>query len=113
MFLTSFIFDKKEYDEDFYKLDKKIEDFSKDIAGFIGMESFTDVQSGRLINNYYWDNREGLELLMNNVEHLRAKEQSGKWIAGFQVVIAKIEGAHNVNLDHPLSEHPMRYRGEK
>ena len=69
MFLTSFIFDKKQYDDDFYKLDKKIEDFSKSIAGFIGMESFTDAQSGRLINNYYWDNREGLELLMSNVEH--------------------------------------------
>ncbi len=24
MFLTSFIFDKKQYDEDFYKLDKKL-----------------------------------------------------------------------------------------
>lgn len=113
MFLTSFIFDKKQYDDDFYKLDKKIEDFSKSIAGFIGMESFTDAQTGRLINNYYWDNREGLELLMSNVEHLRAKEQSSKWISGFQVVIAKIEGAHNVNLDHPLSQHPMPYREAK
>jgi len=113
MFLTSFIFDKKQYDEEFYMLDKKIEDFSNNIAGFIGMESFTDTNSGRLINNYYWENREGLELLMGNVEHLRAKEQSSKWISGFQVVIAKIEGAHNVNLSHPLSGHPMPYRGEQ
>lgn len=112
-FLTSFIFDKKEYDDEFYALDAKIEAFTKATPGFIGMESYTDPQSSRVINNYYWSSRSAMESLMKNVEHLKAKELSGKWIAGYQVIIAKIEGAHNDNMSHPLSEIKMRYQGEQ
>jgi hypothetical protein len=111
-FITSFIFDKKEYDDEFYALDGRIDEFTKNTPEFIGMESYTDTQSGRVINNYYWSSRSAMEALMNNVEHLKAKSLSDKWISGFQVVIAKIEGAHNRNMSHPLSALQICYKGE-
>lgn len=53
LFLTSFIFEKKEYDDDFYQLDGEIERYTQSLEGFIGMESYHDAASGRIINNYY------------------------------------------------------------
>ncbi|EEG1337796.1 hypothetical protein GWR11_16845, partial [Salmonella enterica] len=79
LFLTSFIFEKKEYDEEFYQLDSWIERYTQSIDGYIGMESYTDAASGRIVNNYYWQTRESMELLINNLQHQQAKSQSHKW----------------------------------
>jgi hypothetical protein len=111
LFLSSFILDKGEYDDDFYRLDGWIENFTKTLTDFIGMESYTDTASGRIINNYYWRSREAMETLMTNVEHQKAKQQNGRWLEGYQVVIAQIEGAHNHHLSHPLANYPLRYSG--
>jgi len=113
LFLSSFIFEKKEYDNDFYVLDQEIEAYATKITGFIGMESYTDAASGRIINNYYWQNRAAMESLITHFAHARAKSESDRWIAGYQTVIAEIEGSHNMNLSHPLANYPLSYhRGE-
>ncbi|MCD3069010.1 hypothetical protein GFJ91_19325 [Salmonella enterica subsp. enterica serovar Enteritidis] len=39
LFLTSFIFEKKEYDEEFYQLDGWIERYTQTIDGYIGMDT--------------------------------------------------------------------------
>lgn len=74
------------------------------------MESYTDAASGRMVNNYYWQTRESMELLINNLQHQQAKSQSHKWLSGYQTIIAEIQGCHNVNLPHPLASFsvPMR-----
>lgn len=46
MLLTSFIFEKNKYDDEFYILDKKIEHYAVLLPGFAGMESYTDKNSG-------------------------------------------------------------------
>lgn len=89
LFLTSFIFEKKEYDEEFYQLDGWIERYTQSIDGYIGMESYTDAASGRIVNNYYWQTRESMELLINNLQHQQAKSQSHKWLSGYQTIIAE------------------------
>lgn len=109
LFLTSFIFEKKEYDEEFYQLDGWIERYTQTIDGYIGMESYTDAASGRMVNNYYWQTRESMELLINNLQHQQAKSQSHKWLSGYQTIIAEIQGCHNVNLPHPLASFSVPY----
>lgn len=109
LFLSSFIFEKSQYDDAFFRPDALIESFTKNLPGFIGMESVADTMSGRTINNYYWRNREDMEKLMTNITHQQAKQQSQKWINGYQVIIAEIQGAHNNNLPHPLAELAVRY----
>jgi hypothetical protein len=113
LFLSSFIFEKKEYDDAFYYLDKKIADYTTNISGFIGMESYTDAINGRIINNYYWQTREAMETMMKHIAHVRAKSMSAQWIAGYQTVIAEIKGLHNMNLSHPLENYPLPYRNVK
>lgn len=110
MYLSSFIFEKREYDDEFYALDGEIEKLARAQPGFIGMESFTDAATGRLLNNYYWQDQASMDALIFGAAHLHAKRESGKWIAGYQTVIARIEGAHNINLpDHPLADLPVPY----
>ena len=87
LFLTSFIFEKKEYDDDFYQLDGEIERYTQSLEGFIGMESYHDAASGRIINNYYWRDRQSMEMMMNHLQH-------------------------NMNLPHPLAEYPLRYQSK-
>lgn len=110
LFLSSFIFENKEYDQEFYQLDALIESYTLTLPGFIGMESVTDSVSGKTINNYYWRNREDMEKLMSEISHKKAKNQSQKWIKGYQVIVAEIQGAHNANLEHPLAEFTLPYR---
>ncbi|EIV3800194.1 hypothetical protein RFH11_000601 [Klebsiella aerogenes] len=110
LFLTSFIFEKKEYDDDFYQLDGEIERYTQSLEGFIGMESYHDAASDRIINNYYWRDRQSMEMMMNHLQHQQAKAQGQRWIAGYQTIVAEIEGSHNMNLPHPLAEYPLRYQ---
>ncbi|WP_213704263.1 antibiotic biosynthesis monooxygenase family protein, partial [Klebsiella aerogenes] len=88
LFLTSFIFEKKEYDDDFYQLDGEIERYTQSLEGFIGMESYHDAASGRIINNYYWRDRQSMEMMMNHLQHQQAKAQGQRWIAGYQTIVA-------------------------
>lgn len=39
LFLTSFIFEKKEYDEEFYQLDGWIERYTQSIDGYLGWKA--------------------------------------------------------------------------
>ncbi|EEC7408106.1 hypothetical protein D4L89_RS22825 [Escherichia coli] len=105
LFLTSFIFKKKEYDEEFYQLDALIEKHTQSIDGYIGMETYTDAASDKIINTYYWKNREAMDLMINNFQHRQAKEKSHKWLSGYQTIIAEIKGCHNVNIQHPLASY--------
>lgn len=107
LFLTSFIFEKKEYDEEFYQLDGWIERYTQTIDGYIGMESYTDAASGRMVNNYYWQTRESMELLINNLQHQQAKSQSHKWLSGYQTIIAEIQGA--ITLTCPIRWHHFQF----
>lgn len=113
LFLSSFIFEKKVYDDEFYALDREIEVYSNTIPGFIGMENYTDITSGRIINNYYWRSRAAMESLMTHVAHAQTKLHSSQWITGYQTIIAEIESSHNMNLSHPLDSHPQPYCGGK
>lgn len=107
LFLTSFIFEKKEYDEEFYQLDGWIERYTQSIDGYIGMESYTDAASGRMVNNYYWQTRESMELLINNLQHSRPNH---KVISGFPVtrrLLQKFRGA--ITLTCPIRWHHFQF----
>jgi len=47
---------------------------------------------------------------MTEISHKKVKGQSQKWIKGYQVIVAEIQGAHNARLEHPLAAFPLPYR---
>lgn len=90
MYSSTFIFAKKEYDEDFYRLDEAIAQAAKDIPGYLGEETWENPGTGLISNVYYWDSLEALQALIQHPTHLEAKGRQENWLAGYQVVISQV-----------------------
>jgi heme-degrading monooxygenase HmoA len=90
MYSATFIFSKREYDEEFHRLDQAIAQAARAIPGFLGEESWENPASGTVSNVYYWETLEALEKLMRNPHHMQAKTLQGRWLDGYQVVIAQV-----------------------
>ena len=104
MYSATFIFDKKQYDEEFYKLDEAIAEIAKKSVGYLGEEAWVNPETGRISNVYYWETMEGLQALMSSPKHLEAKAAQAKWLAGYQVVISQVIRAYGDGaFPHPAS----------
>lgn len=90
MYSSTFIFLKKQFDEEFYVLDKAIADAAKSISGYLGEETWENPESGFVSNVYYWESMEALRELMQHPLHLQAKAAQEKWLDGYQVVISQV-----------------------
>ncbi len=90
MYSSTFIFAKKEYDEDFYRLDEAIAQAAKDIPGYLGEESWENPSTGLISNVYYWDSLEALQALIQHPTHLEAKARQANWLDGYRVVISQV-----------------------
>ncbi|MGE8321297.1 MAG: antibiotic biosynthesis monooxygenase family protein [Comamonas sp.] len=88
MYSSTFIFAKKQYDDDFHCLDQAIAEVARLIPGYLGEEAWEG--AGLVSNVYYWDSLEALQALMQHPRHLEAKARQGEWLAGYQVVISQI-----------------------
>jgi heme-degrading monooxygenase HmoA len=104
MYSATFIFDKKQYDEEFYKLDAAIADIAKQTTGYLGEEAWENPETGRISNVYYWATMDGLQELIKHPKHLEAKAAQSKWLNGYQVVISQVIRAYgDAAFPHPTS----------
>ena len=53
MYSATFIFDKKQFDEAFYRLDQAIAEIAKQTSGYLGEEAWEHPETGRVSNVYY------------------------------------------------------------
>ena len=90
MYTATFIFEKRQFDEDFHRLDGAIEAMARTTAGYLGMETWEDPKSGRVSNVYYWETEAGLEQLMRDPGHQEAKARYAEWLSGYRVEIARV-----------------------
>ena len=90
MYSATFIFNKKQFDEEFYRLDQAIAEIAKRTVGYIGEEAWVNAETGHVSNVYYWESMEGLQELVNHPQHLKAKAAQSKWLNGYQVVISQV-----------------------
>jgi len=104
MYSATFIFDKKQFDEEFHKLDQAIAESAKNSVGYLGEEAWGNSETGLISNVYYWETMEGLQELMKNPQHLEAKAAQSKWLNGYQVVISQVIRAYGDGaFPHPAS----------
>ena len=88
MYASTFTFAKKQYDDDFHRLDQAIAEAARQIPGYLGEEAW---ENASLVSNvYYWDSLEALQALVQHPRHLEAKARQGEWLDGYQVVIAQV-----------------------
>jgi heme-degrading monooxygenase HmoA len=96
MFTSTFIFAKKEFDDEFHALDQAISAAAKAIPGYRGEETWENPSTGLVSNVYYWDSMQDLEILIRTPTHLQAKLGHAKWLDRYRVVIAEVRCEYGV-----------------
>ena len=90
MFSSTFIFAKRQFDDEFHRLDAAIADAARSTPGYLGEESWENTSTGLISNVYYWESLEALQLLVEHPKHLEAKSNQEQWLAGYQIVISQV-----------------------
>ena len=72
---ATFTFAKREFDDDFHRLDQAIASAAKAIPGYLGEEAWENAETGLMSNVYYWRTLDALQQLMQHPVHLQAKRQ--------------------------------------
>lgn len=107
MYSATFIFDTKQFDDAFHRLDALIASAAKASEGYLGEESWEDPKTGRIANVYYWQTEAGLQQLMSNPHHLEAKRRYSEWLGGYQVVISQVLRCYGDGaISHPSTSAP-------
>jgi len=96
MYTATFIFAKKEFDDEFHALDRAIATAARAIPGYLGEESWENPATGLVSIVYYWDSLQALQTLMSDPTHLVAKAEHAKWLSGYRVVIAEVKREYGV-----------------
>ena len=90
MYSSTFIFAKKQFDDEFHRLDQAIAEAAKSIPGYLGEEAWENTSTGLVSNIYYWESLEALQALVQHPKHLEAKAAQANWLDGYQVVISQV-----------------------
>jgi heme-degrading monooxygenase HmoA len=90
MFSSTFIFAKKQYDDEFHALDAVIAEVAKSTPGYLGEENWESSVTGLVSNVYYWESLEALQQLMQHPSHLQAKRMQSNWLDGYRVEISQV-----------------------
>jgi heme-degrading monooxygenase HmoA len=96
MYTSTFIFAKKEFDDEFHALDQTIAAAAKAIPGYLGEETWENPANGLVSNVYYWETLEALQVLMKDPSHQLAKAGHAKWLDGYRVVIAEVRREYGI-----------------
>lgn len=94
IYSSTFIFAKKQFDDEFHRLDQEIAQAAKNLPGYLGEEAWENAATGVVSNVYYWSSLEALQALMSHPTHIKAKAAQANWLAGYRVVIAQVMRAY-------------------
>jgi ribosomal protein S18 acetylase RimI-like enzyme len=109
VYSSTFTYIAKEFDAEFYQLDKKIAEAAKSISGYLGEETWENKETGKVSNIYFWDSLESLQQLIKDPNHIIAKQQPTKWLESYHVTISKIAktyGNQNIGFTQAKDETP-------
>ena len=102
MISATFIFQKKDYDDEFYRLDGAIEEANLRNPEFLGKDSWVNPEKGLSCAVYYYQSMAGLVDLKNIAVHREAKAGYTKWYAGYHVIIAEVQTSYgDGTIAHP------------
>jgi hypothetical protein len=102
MLSATFLFTKKQYDDEFNRLDGLIDAAVKANPEYRGKDSWDNAEKGLRCVVYYFETRAGLDALRSLAVHREAKAQYAKWYGGYHVVVAEVlESYGDGTIDHP------------
>jgi heme-degrading monooxygenase HmoA len=96
MYSATFIFSKKQFDEEFHALDRAIAAAARAMPGYLGEESWENPATGLVSNGYCWNTLQDLEAPMRDPNHLLAKAKQSRWLNEYRIVIAEVQREYGV-----------------
>lgn len=96
-YTATFIFAKKQFDDDFHRLDQAIATAARATPSHLGEKAWEDPARGLYANVYYW---ESLEALIRPA-HRQAKAAQSRWLDGYRAVIAQVLRKYGDGLSDP------------
>ena len=90
MYSATFTWEPGQYDGDFHRLNKIIDEVAQATDGYLGVESWQSADGSRRSAVYYWDSLDTLKTFSTHPAHLEAKQQYSRWYKGYHVVIAEV-----------------------
>jgi len=90
MYSATFIFAKKQFDDEFHRLDQAIAEAAKSLPGYLGEETWENAGNGLVSNVYYWDSLDSLQALIHHPVHRQAKAAQANWLDGYKVVVSEV-----------------------
>ena len=104
MYSATFTFAKKQFDDEFHRLDTTIAEAARSLPGYLGEEAWEGSGdcAGLVSNVYFWESLEALQALMQHPVHLQAKAAQSNWLDGYQVVISQVLRSYG-DVQRPLS----------
>lgn len=90
MYIASFIWEPGDYDDEFHRLNKAIDELARSLSGFLGVDSWQSADGSRRNATYYWDSLDTLKTFSMHPTHLEAKRQYSRWYKGYHIVISEL-----------------------
>ena len=100
---STFIFETRELDDDFHRLDGEIARRARALPGFLGEESWHNPGTGLHAEVYYWTDLAALGELVGMDAHGEAKARHREWLGEYRVVIAEVQSVYGnpvLGLEH-------------
>src|SRR6218665_3798732 len=77
MISASFMFNQREYDDEYFALDGRIAEIAKATQGYIGEEAWQNLENGKGCTVYYWEGREAPARTRSPPQHRRRAPPAG------------------------------------
>ncbi|MDH4049252.1 MAG: DUF4188 domain-containing protein [Gammaproteobacteria bacterium] len=90
MYSASFVWEPGDYDAEFHRLNKAIDDVARSLPGFLGVDAWQSADASRKNAIYYWDSLDTLKVFSAHPTHLEAKRQYARWYKGYHIVISEV-----------------------
>jgi heme-degrading monooxygenase HmoA len=101
MLSAAFIYQAKEYDAEFHRLNDAIKAVAASLPGFLGVEHWQSADGKTSNATYYWSDLDTLKAFSNHPTHQEAKRQHARWYSGYHIVISEVLRSYgNGALDH-------------
>jgi heme-degrading monooxygenase HmoA len=100
---STFIFETRELDDEFHRLDDEIAARARGLPGFLGEEPWHNADSGLHAEVYYWTDMESLQALVGMDTHAVAKGRHAEWLGRYRVVISEVQTVYGdpaLGLEH-------------
>jgi heme-degrading monooxygenase HmoA len=91
---STFIFEIKQLDDEFHRLNDEIAQRARTLPGFLGEEAWHNEDVGLHAEVYYWSDMESLQRLVGMDTHGTAKGRHGDWLGEYRVVISEVRSVY-------------------